>query len=307
MAWRYFNVGVSLVLVVACIYLWIARGDSKYGVDFRGGAEYVVRFDKDISIDQVRSALAASGFGEALVQSFEGGTREFSIRIGAENATETAKKIRDVLGGIPEHSYQMLQEDFVGPTIGEEIRRYALFATLISLLGILIYVAIRFDIPFALGGVLALFHDPIIAIGATILYGIQLNSHSLAAALTIVGYSINDTIVVYDRIRENLQIGAKSGSAGKSEKAEEIRKMSLADVMNLSINETLSRSVLTHVTVFFVTVALWLVGKGSVSDMAFTLMIGVIVGAYSSIYVACPTVLFCQWCHQKFAKAKTGK
>lgn len=289
---RFYFLALSTILLLGSLYLWFATGDAKFGVDFRGGSEFIVQFHKSQDIGELREALAKGGFPEALVQSFQEFPNRFSIRVGSSEGGKAASTaMKGVFGALQNDNYELLKEDFVGPVIGEQIRRDAIIAFFISIVGILIYVTVQFDFSFGVGALISLLHDGIIAVGATILANKQLGAHTLAAVLTIVGYSVNDTIVIYDRIRENLTNAAKSGSAGKKGTAEKLHGMSLAQIMNRSINETFSRTLLTSLTVVFVCLTLWLMGGGTVSDLAFTLLIGVIVGTYSSIFIACPYVL----------------
>jgi preprotein translocase subunit SecF len=285
---------ISAILTAASIYLWVAAGDTKFGVDFRGGFEYVVKFSSDVELEAIRSRLGEGGFGDALVQNFEGGKREFSVRFKADDnavAEETNKKIKAELGKIPGASFEILKEDYVGPIIGEQIKRDGVKAFIVSLIGILIYVTVQFNFTWAIGAVLALLHDAILATGATILAGKELNGATLAAVLTITGYSVNDTIIIYDRIRENLREKERGGSAGKKVLGEKLKAMSLMQVMNFSINQTLGRTIITSLTVIMVCVCLWLLGNASISELAFTLLVGVVVGTYSTMFIACPAIL----------------
>ncbi len=285
---------ISVILTAASIYLWVAAGDTKFGVDFRGGFEYVAQFDKDVPLEELRAKLKEGGFGDALVQNFEGGQREFSIRLrgeGDDAAQVTSKKVKDVLGKFPDNSFRVLKEDYVGPVIGEQIKRDGMKAFAVGIIGILIYVTIQFNFTWALGAVLALLHDSVIATGATILAGKEISGATLAAVLTITGYSVNDTIIIYDRIRENLREKDRSGSAGKKGVSERLKGMSLSDLMNFSINQTLARTIITSFTVVIVCLSLWLVGHGAVSELAFTLLVGVLCGTYSTMFIACPAIL----------------
>lgn len=287
---------ISIILTAASIYIWVAGGDAKFGVDFRGGFEYVVRFTNDMSLETIRSELHQAGFGDVLVQNFEGGAREFSIRLKAEEgeaaAQATTKHVREIFGKISNNSFEMLKEDYVGPVIGEQIKRDGITAFVVSIVGILIYVAVQFNWVWGIGAILALLHDSIIAVGATILAGKELSGATLAAVLTITGYSINDTIIIFDRIRENLRERDRGGSAGKKGIAERVKGMNLAEIMNLSINQTLGRTIITSLTVMIVSLSLWLIGNSSISELAFTLMVGVVCGTYSTMFIACPVILW---------------
>lgn len=289
---RFIWIGVTLALTFASIYFWIVQGDSKFGVDFKGGTEVIVRFNEDAAIADIRESFTKAGFEEITVQSFESSNRDFTIKMSLDQSTQEKKdKFHSVLNSVKKSGYSILKEEFVGPVIGDQIRKDGALALLFSLLAMLVYVAFRFEWSFGVGGIVALLHDVIIATGVCLFMGMQLSVGILAAMLTITGYSINDTIIVYDRIRENLN---KASKAASKKKVHHNEKKFLIDIMNLSINETLSRTILTSATVFFVTLILWLYGGGAVADLSFALMIGVVVGTYSSIFVACPIVLFFQ-------------
>jgi len=292
---RRFLVAISVALTLGAIYLWQVSGDAKFGVDFRGGFEYIVRFSKDASLEQVRSELQAGGFKDALVQNFEGGAKEFSVRLKAEGedaAQTTSQKVKAIFQKIPDNSFEILKEDYVGPVIGEQIKRDGIKAFAVGIIGILIYVTVQFSWIWGVGAVLALLHDAIMATAATILMGIELSGATLAAILTITGYSVNDTIIIYDRIRENIREKERAGSSGKKGIAERVKGMNLAELMNFSINQTLARTIITSSTVIITCLVLWLLGNSSVSELAFTLLIGVVVGTYSTMFIACPTILW---------------
>jgi len=294
---RHLLVFLSAFLTAISIYVWVQAGDAKFGVDFRGGFEYVVKFSGDVKLQDLRDGLKSGGFGDALVQNFEGAQREFSIRLKADDnakVDETSKKVKAEFAKLQGVTFEILKEDYVGPIIGDQIKRDGIKAFIVSLVGILIYVTVQFNFTWALGAVLALIHDAVIATGATILFNIELSGATLAAVLTITGYSVNDTIIIYDRIRENLREKERGGSAGKKGLAEKLKPMNLMQVMNFSINQTLARTIITSLTVVIVCLALWLFGNSSVSELAFTLLIGVICGTYSTMFIACPTILVLQ-------------
>jgi preprotein translocase subunit SecF len=287
---RVFFIVLSLVLNTAALYLWFATGDDKFGVDFRGGTEVVAQFNEGVTVSKVREAFKAGGFPEAVIQAFEGNDNQFSIRLSEDQSTPEGKaKVKGILQTVTPAGYTLLKEDFVGPVIGEQIRRNAIIALFLSLIAMQIYITARFDWRFAFGGIFALFHDVIITVGICLLMGKVLSAGILAALLTITGYSINDTIIVYDRVRENIAKYQKAAAKKKGQPT-----LSLMEIMNISVNETLSRTILTSMTAFFVVATLWLFGGGAVSDLSFSLMIGILIGTYSSIFIACPVVLACQ-------------
>ena len=287
--YRYLWIAFSACLLAMTAYLWFSKGDEKFGVDFRGGTELIVRFNDPVSVADIRKAFEGGGVSESIVQGFETGQKDFSIRLsGDESTTEGKKRVEGILKSISPAGYTMLKEDFVGPVIGEQIRKDAYYAIILSLIMIMVYVSARFEWRFAIGGVFAVFHDAIIAGGFCLLTDRPMSAGILAALLTIVGYSINDTIVIFDRIRENI---AKATKANAKKNLANQSQTDLIEVMNLSLNETLSRTILTSMTAFFVVTTLWLFGGGAVSDLSFALMVGILVGTYSTIFIACPTVL----------------
>ena len=287
---RYVFYAFSALLLAMSVYFWVSLGERKYGVDFRGGTELLVHFNEDVHIEDLRSAFEKGGVHEPTVQAFEGSGRDFSVRLAQDQSTAEGKQmVRTILQGVRPSGYELQKEDFVGPVIGEQIRKSALSAMILSLLAMFIYVTVRFEWRFSLGAIIALFHDAIIAVGCCLATGRPISAEILAAFLTIVGYSMNDTIIVFDRIRENIQKWRKN--AGKKDSHREGTRSWLIEIMNQSINETLSRTILTSLTAFFVVTTLYLLGGGAVIDLAFSLMIGVLVGTYSSIFIACPIVL----------------
>ncbi len=284
---------ISLTLIAGAIFTWIDRGDSKFGVDFSGGTELVIGFEKEVSAGEIRSALEGAGIKGASVQKFDpvaGGEKslEYSVRLKAEGESDGAALIKSALGNIENNKFQVLKQDFVGPIIGEQIREDGMTALVAALVCILLYVSFRFEWRFAVGAIAALMHDVFITTGIYIFTDREISVAVLAALLTIIGYSLNDTIIVFDRVRENINQALKKG--GK--KAKDRVATTLTDIVNASVNQTLSRTLLTSFTTLFVVGALWLLGGGAVVDLAFTLVIGVVVGTYSSIFVACTALLF---------------
>lgn len=276
---------ISLLAVVAALAVIGTKGFN-YGIDFVGGTEVQVKFKDSIPAQEVRDFTKALGFEKASVQSY-GENNEFLIRMesmtGANEAetnsliNATIKKITDGLKATFEGA-ELRKVDSVGPQVGEELRKNGLLAIFYSLLMILIYVGLRFDYQFAPGAVLCLFHDAVITLGIFAILQKEVNVQTLAAILTIIGYSLNDTIVNFDRVRENIPL---------------FKGKDLGFVINRSINDVLSRTILTSVTTLIAVACLYFLGTGVIKDLAFTLGIGVIVGTYSSIYVASPlTIVF---------------
>ncbi len=289
MKYRFIWAGISLLVIAFSLFTWNQRGSEKYGVDFTGGTEIVVRFKEDVDIGALRSAVEGAGFRGVTVQSFENKSNEYSVRLKSDESGETPKKIRDTFQSIQGNSFEVLKEDFVGPVIGEQIRMDGFKAILFSVIAMLIYIAFRFELSFGIGGIVALVHDVIITGGIYLATGHEINGAFLAAVLTILGYSINDTIIVYDRIRENLAKTTKKTAEGKRGKGDKM--VELSDVINSSINQTLSRTILTSLVTSFVVATLWYFGGGAVADLNFALLVGIIVGTYSSIFIASPVVL----------------
>lgn len=285
---------LSVVATVVSLVIIFGKG-LNYGIDFAGGTEVQVQFKEAVSSSRLRDTLATLGFRQASVQEFEG-NNEFLLRFdAAKGATEKETNemnnalIKKISEGL-ETNFQsegavIRRVDSVGPQIGDELKRNSILATFYSLLMILIYVGLRFDFKYAPGAVICLFHDAIVSLGIFALMGKEVNVQILAAILTIIGYSLNDTIVNFDRIRENIKI---------------FRDQPLVDVMNRSINDVLSRTILTALTTFLSAMALFIFAGGVLSDFALIFGIGVIVGVYSSVYVASPMALI----FEKFSAAK---
>ena len=281
MKYRWVAICLSLTMISASLFKFFTTGSEKYGVDFVGGVEAVVSFSNPVDIGKVREKLEQNGIIGAIVQDLHGAKNQFSIRFKGEDNEDFGSMIEAKLADIQNNSVKIEKLDHVGPVIGEQIRIDAFWAIFWSLIGIILYVTVRFEFRFAVGAVVALAHDVIIAAGACIFFGYEISAAILAALLTIVGYSVNDTIIIFDRIRENLIEVFKQKSG----------KYSLLELMDKSINETLSRTIITNLTVIFVCLALWLLGGGAVEELAFALLVGVIVGTYSTVCVASPIVL----------------
>lgn len=270
-------IAFSVLTIVGSIYLWVSLGSKKYGVDFVGGHELVVHLDNATS-ESVRAALEKTDLPEVSVQSFELQSSDFAIRMGGE-ASET-EKVRTTVDSAIKAAFgekaEIRKSDFVGPTIGHELRQRAILATALGLLAIMIYVAFRFEFAFALGAVVALFHDVIVSMGIFLLSGHSLGMSSLAAALTIIGYSVNDTIVIFDRVREELL---------------RQKKYNIVELFNYCINLTLSRTIITHLLTLFSALALYLIGGSSIADLSLFLVAGIVAGTYSTIYIASPVAI----------------
>lgn len=266
----------SLMIALAIISL-IIRGGPKYSIDFTGGTLVQLKFEKPISIEEARQALTdVVGLTRYDLQSF-GGENRVIFRTAELEERELEIALEEKLrSAFPDNHFERERTESVGPKIGEELKEKAVLAVAYSLIGILVYITIRFEFRFGIAAVIALFHDVLITLGAFSWSGRELSLAVIAAFLTIVGYSLNDTIVIFDRIREGLALW---------------RKESYEKVLNRSINQTLSRTVITSGTTLFVIFCLFVLGGEVLSDFAFALLIGVITGTYSSIFVASPVLV----------------
>jgi len=291
--WRRWAYLVSAAfLLIGALHIWY-RGGLPYGIDFAGGTLAQIRFEQPTSVETVRRALDQVRLGESVIQEF-GDAREYLIRIpaGTGRLEEDSKRVEGALtqAGLPKFEVRRLES--VGPQVGRDLQWQALLAVFWGMIGILVYTAVRFDFKGGVAAILALIHDVLVSVGALSLTNREMSLPVLAALLTIVGYSINDTIVTFDRIRENRGRGVKKGET-------------LADVVNAAINQTLSRTILTSLTVFLVVVVLYAFGGEVLQDFAFVLLIGVVTGTYSSIFVAAPIVV--DWEAWLEARQRRGK
>jgi len=268
---------LSAILILAGVVSLVAHGGLELGIDFEGGTLLQVRFEKPIAAQAIRETLAEIGLGDAEIQHF-GGDREAIIRakVDEEGRDLAAVIVTSLNEAHPENRAEVRRQELVGPKVGQELRGKMTLAIIYALVGILIYISIRFEFKFAVGAVVALVHDVLITLGAFSIAGRELSLPVVAALLTIVGYSLNDTIVIYDRIREN-----RRKLYGKS----------YLEIVNTSLNESLTRTLVTSLTTLLVVVCLFVLGGEVIHDFAFALMIGVIVGTYSSLYVASPIVV----------------
>jgi len=268
----------SVVLVLISIALLATRG-LNFGIDFTGGTLVEVGYPQAVELDPIRQQLADSDFERATVQYF-GTSRDVLIRLppradDPDQAALSNEVLRALQTGGPE-GVDLRRVEFVGPAVGEELREQGGLAMIYALFGILIYVAVRFEWRFAVGAVLALVHDVTLTLGFFALTQIEFDLAVLAAVLAVIGYSLNDTIVVYDRIRENFRI---------------LRKEGTEFVMNNAVNKTLSRTIVTSMTTLLVLVALFVLGGAALNNFAIALIVGVLVGTYSSIFIAAAAAL----------------
>ena len=276
MAWRRLAFGVSLTLMLISVVSLAVRG-LNWGLDFSGGTLIEIGFEAPVDPEDVRAHLESKGYREAVVQLF-GTDRELLVRVPPRTEGDQSKLgdevFTEVAGAFP--GATLRQSSFVGPAVGEELAEDGALAMLAALAMILVYVMFRFTRQFAAGAVIALFHDVLITLGCFSLFGWTFDLPTLAAVLAVVGYSINDTIVIADRIRENVR---------------SLRKMEISDIIDLSTNQTLGRTLMTSGTTLFVVFALLFLGGEMIRGFAVALAIGIGVGTYSSIYVAAAIVL----------------
>jgi preprotein translocase subunit SecF len=275
---------ISIALIIISIGFLIYHKGPNWGVEFTGGTEIHIKLAKEVSIEDVKKTLEATGFPPDIVQQLGlTSDHEYLIRFSPELVkfdqiqgfqTELEKIIATnelFKGG------SIQRVDYIGPSVGKELIEKAIIAILLGCVGILIYVMIRFEFGFAMGAVIALLHDTVITLGAISLMDKEFTLALVAALLTVIGYSVNDTIIIFDRIRENLK---ESG------------KLSFREVVNEGINLTITRTILTSLTVFLVLIPLFLFGGSVIHDFAFTLIVGAIVGTYSSVFIASTFVIY---------------
>jgi preprotein translocase subunit SecF len=267
------------------------------GVDFRGGTQVQVRFSQTPDINKIRQATDAAGIKDATIQSIhdvdQAGGNDVLIALPEqqnESALDAGRaQIVDALRAHYDNTFTVQNVSIVGPTVGHQLEKQALLATLYSLLGMLIYLWFRFQLIYGVAAVVACFHDTLITVGAFALLNKEISLTVIAAILTLVGYSMNDTIVVFDRIRENLRLS---------------RRESLPDVVNRSINQTLSRTVLTSGLTFLTVLSLYIFGGPVLNGFSFALVVGILIGTYSSIAVAAPMLV--AWQQWRASKGNTG-
>ena len=266
--------GILLVISVASL---VIRGLA-FGIDFTGGTLVEVGYEQEVPLDQVRKVLAENGFGDAQVQQF-GTPRDLLIRLAPREGVKSAEisdQVYRALRKAANGKVELRRVEFVGPQVGDELTEDGALAVLVALMAILMYVAVRFEWRFAVGSVVALVHDVTMTLGFFSITGLEFDLTVLAAVLAVIGYSLNDTIVVFDRIRENFR---------------KIRKGSPAEVINVSITQTLSRTIITSFTTLLVLIALFFLGGEIIHNFSLALILGVLVGTYSSIYVASAAAL----------------
>jgi preprotein translocase subunit SecF len=275
--WMKATAAVSLAIILVGIVSIIWQGGLNYGIDFAGGSLVQIKFQQEPQIDKIRNTFKMIGLENSIIQSY--GSHEVVVRTPETRADlkGLAAKVENALSATyPAGSFEIQRTEVVGPKVGKDLTRKALLAIFFSWVGILVYVGIRFEFRYALGGIIALVHDVLVTVSIFSLMNKEFDLNIVAALLTIIGFSINDTIVIFDRIREN---------------ARKNIRMDLKDVINLSVNQTLSRTFLTSFTVLMVLFVLFFFGGSVIHNFAFTLLIGTVAGVYSTVFIASPIVL----------------
>ncbi len=274
---RKIAVAASIIVSIACLVSLFTRG-LNFGIDFTGGLLVEVGFPQAAPVDKIRKALTDAGYPEAMVQQF-GSAKDVLIRVaprGADTQANLSEKIVDSLRKNVDAKVEHRRTEYVGPQVGQELVEKGGLAILWALVGILIYVYMRFEYHFSVGSVIATVHDTIVVLGVFSFLQLQFDLTVLAAVLAVIGYSLNDTIVVFDRIRENFR---------------RMRKGTPIQIMNAAINQTLSRTLMTSGTTLLVVIALFFLGGEIIHGFALALLVGIVIGTYSSIYVASAAAL----------------
>ena len=272
---------VSAVMILIGLASLVVNGGPNYGIDFVGGTLVQVKFAENTDAARIKDGLASLELGSVVVQRFGDDPNEFLIRV---QESGEGKDLSGLISGSLESVYgegkvDIRRVEMVGPQVGKDLRQKGLLSISYAMIGILVYIAWRFELRYAIGAIIALLHDVLITLGAFSITGREIDLPIIAAFLAIIGYSLNDTIIVYDRIRENY---------GKHQ------KLGFGEVVNRSINETLSRTILTSGTTLLVVLALFIFGGGVIHNFAFAMLVGILIGIYSSIFVASPLLILWQ-------------
>ena len=281
--WRWHAFALSAIVILAGIGTMIAGGGLPLGIDFSGGTIVVLRFDEAVTEEAVRDAIDTVP-GEKVVQQYgDADARELLIRlpqVEREEGASLEEGAKAVVGAIEQAdfgAFELLSQEIVGPVIGRDLQRKGIYAFLSAMAGILVYVGLRFRFSFAVGAIIAVAHDILVTVSFLLFFGYELSLNVVAAILTITGYSVNDTIVIFDRVRENLRL---------------MRRDSFHQVVNTSINHTLGRTIITSGTTSMAVLALFLFGGEVLRGFAFTMLVGIIAGTYSTIFIAAMIAIF---------------
>ena len=271
-----FAIIVSSILIIFSILSFSVKG-LNFGIDFSSGYIVQLKFEKDLNISNVRNAFEKNGVSDSIIQYF-GSNNEIIIKFKEDSSFSKDTVNNFLIKSLSEdYNFDILKLEFVGSQIGAELREKGEWAMLVALLCILLYIGLRFEFLFGIGAIIALIHDVIITLGIFSILQLEFNLSVLSAVLAVIGYSLNDTIVVYDRIRENSRT---------------IRNDSFIDVLNTSVNQTLSRTVITSLTTLFVLLSLYILGGAAVENFALAMIIGILIGTYSSIYIASTSLYY---------------
>nr|WP_221265088.1 protein translocase subunit SecF [Histophilus somni] len=269
MKYRYWGYAFSIIVTAVCFFFIFTKGFN-WGLDFTGGTVIDTHFSQPADLNKVRSTLKENGIESALVQT-TGGVRDVMIRLPVvESSAEVGNKIKTILNSLDE-GLEIHSIEFVGPNVGEELTQGAIYATLATLLMLLGYIAFRFEWRLGTGAVIALAHDVIVTLGVFSYFQIEMDLTFVAAILSVVGYSLNDSIVVFDRVRENFR---------------KIRRIDTVEIIDISLTQTLARTLMTSITTLFVVIALFAFGGPTIHSFSLALLIGIAFGTYSTIYIA---------------------
>ena len=283
--YRHICFAISLGLLAVGFVTYFTKG-FKFDVDFAGGTAFHLSFEKSLKISDLRSVIADKGWPDAVVQSVGSQNKQFMVQIVGEEGSIADSFKKDVGTELSEYKMNIEKIDWVGPEVGTDIKWSAIKAVLFSLLMILLYVAIRSKTRFAVGAVVAIAHDMLVVLTCLLLFGEPISGHVLAAILAVLGYSINDTIVIFSRVRENMK---------------KMKGVSELEIVNTSLNQTLRRTMLTSISTFLAVGSIFILGGKALHGFSLTMLLGIVVGTYSSIYIASPVMLAI-----KAAKEKTS-
>lgn len=263
--------GFSIAISIVAIFFLVTKG-LNYGLDFTGGTQLELRYPEAVQLDPIREALDEGGFSGAKVAHY-GTSRDIMVKIANKSGVSEAELSKEILTVLQQSvpDVELRRVEFVGSEVGEHLAEQGTLAVLVALFATMVYIALRFEYRFGISAVVALLHDPIVILGIFALFQIEFDLATLAGILAVIGYSLNDTIVVYDRVRENFR---------------KVRKGTPTEIMNASINQTLSRTIMTSVMTLMVVVALYFLGGESLHGFSLSLIVGIIIGTYSSIFIS---------------------